>query len=230
MKHECQAERHFRTRGLILTPEDLTLSNWPERMHEMKLSTVALHPRPAEVIRFVQSDRGQEFLARCRCLGIEVEYALHAMDELVPRELFHRDPSLFRMDEAGERTPDGNLCVHSEQALEILAERVAALGQILRPTTSRHFFYGDDVKPWCRCPKCRGLSDSDQALIAEHRMLQVLVKHDPNAQVGHSAYHDTLWPPEQIRPEERVFLDYAPIRRNYEIPYAGRLAGASATQ
>jgi hypothetical protein len=33
------------------------------------------------------------------------------------------------------------------------------------------------------------------------------------------AYANTLWPPKQGKPDEGVFLEYAPIRRRYDIPY-----------
>lgn len=41
--------------------------------------------------------------------GLEVEYELHAMNELLPRSLFAAEPLLFRMNEQGERAADANL-------------------------------------------------------------------------------------------------------------------------
>src|SRR5207253_7685401 len=64
----------FRTRGIVLTPDDLTLSDWPERASPAGLSTIALHPTPSAVMSFVKTERGQAFLARCRTLGLQVEY------------------------------------------------------------------------------------------------------------------------------------------------------------
>jgi hypothetical protein len=93
---------------------------------------------------------GQHFLESCRRLGLEVEYELHAMSELLPRRLFKKDRSLFRMDDKGERSPDANLCVHSTAALDLAAEKAVEFGRGLRPTTRRFFFWGDDGQPWCR--------------------------------------------------------------------------------
>jgi hypothetical protein len=163
----------FVTRGVVITPEDVTLGDWPDRARRAGLTTIALHPFPSTVVGFVRSDAGQQFLKRCRSLGLEVAYELHAMRELLPRDLFPNDSSLFRMDDLGERVGDANLCVHSARALDIAAENAVKVARSLQPTTGRYFFWGDDGQPWCRCPKCRGLSDSDQALLFENHLIYV---------------------------------------------------------
>jgi hypothetical protein len=212
----------FKIRGVVLVPEDLTLEDWPELAQRAGLSTVALHHQnsPKAVVNLIQSDQGQQFLETCRQLRLEVEYELHAMKELLPRDLFAKDSSLFRMNEKGERTPDANLCVHSRRALEIVGELATALAKVLRPTTNRYFFWGDDAQPWCRCPKCRELSDSDQALLLENHLYKVLREQNDKALLSHLAYSRTLAPPKQVKPEEGVFLEYAPINRRYDIPYS----------
>jgi hypothetical protein len=211
----------FATRGVVLIPEDLTLADWPERAKQAGLSTIGIHHQnsPAAVVRWVQSDAGQRFLAQCRQLGIEVEYELHAIKELLPRDLFKKAPELFRMNEKNERAPDANCCVHSERGLEIIAENAVEIAKVLRPTTRRYFYWGDDGRPWCLCPKCRGLLPSEQALVVENRICQALRKQDARAQVAHLAYHNTLRPPKQIRPVDGIFLEYAPISRRYDVPY-----------
>jgi hypothetical protein len=216
---DCSA---FKTRGVVLVPEDLTLEDWPERAQRAGLTTIALHHQnsPKAVANLIQSDQGQQFLEACRRLRLEVEYELHAMKELLPRNLFAKDPSLFRMNQQGERTPDANLCVHSRRALEIVGEHATALAKVLRPTTSRYFFWGDDGQPWCRCPKCRELSYSDQALLLENHVYKALREQNDKALLAHLAYSRTLAPPNQVKPEEGVFLEYAPMKRRYDIPYS----------
>jgi hypothetical protein len=212
----------FKTRGVVFVPEDLTLEDWPKLAQRAGLTTIALHHQnsPKAVANLIQSDQGQQFLETCRQLRLGVEYELHAMKELLPRDLIAKDSSLFRMNEKGERTLDANLCVHSRRALEIVGERAAALAKLLRPTTSRYFFWGDDGKPWCRCPKCRELSDSDQALLLENHLYKVLREQEDKALLAHLAYSGTLTPPKQVKPEKGVFLEYAPINRRYDIPYS----------
>jgi hypothetical protein len=212
----------FKTRGVVLVPEDFSLGDWPERAARAGLTTLALHHQnsPQAVVKFVESEAGQDVLGRCKRLGLQVEYELHAMKELLPRALFAKERSLFRMDDQGERVADYNCCVHSARALEILAENAVRLAGKLRPTTGRYFLWGDDGVPWCRCAKCRGLSDSEQALIVENHLVQALRNANQRATLAHLAYHNTLQPPEQVKPHPAVFLEYAPIHRRYDIPYA----------
>jgi hypothetical protein len=208
------------TRGVVLTPGDLTDRNWPERAHRAGLTTIALHPTPEQVVPFVQSEAGEAFLSECEQWGLQVEYELHALGYLLPRALFQSNPSLFRMSETGQRVPDGNLCVHSQQALEIVSRNAITLSRVLRPSTGRYFLWGDDAAPWCRCPRCRELSDSEQALMMANRLVGALRQEESQATVAHLAYHNTLAAPRLVQPEAGVFLEYAPIHRRYDIPYS----------
>ncbi|MEW5900421.1 MAG: DUF4838 domain-containing protein [Acidobacteriota bacterium] len=219
----------FETRGVVLVPEDFSLIDWPERAARAGLTTLAVHhgSSPQAVVKFIESDYGQDLLARCKRLGLHVEYELHAMKELLPRELFAKDRSLFRMDDKGERVADANCCVHSSRALEIIAANGVRLAEKLRPTTGRYFLWGDDGAPWCRCPQCRGLSDAEQALVVENHLAGALRRADGRAMLAHLAYHNSLEPPVQVKPHPFVFLEFAPIHRRYDIPYADQ-TGADA--
>ena len=217
---EPESNSFFQTRGVVLVPSDLTLNDWPERAKKAGLTTIALHPTPAPVMAFIASEAGQAFLGKCRDLGLEVEYELHAMGELLPRDLFAKDPSMFRMKDDGQRAADTNLCMHSAAAIEIVTENAVKIARTLRPTTGRYFYWGDDNQPWCRCPKCKGLADSDQALLLENHLLDALRKADPRAQVAHLAYGNTLEPPKQVAPQPGIFLEFAPIQRRHDVPLA----------
>lgn len=217
-----EQQPHFETRGVVLVPEDLTWKAWPERAKQAGLTTIALHHGASlpVVSSFMRSEIGHRFLEDCGRFGVRVEYELHAIRDLLPRELFGRNPELFRMNDQGQRVSDSNLCVHSERALEIVAENAVAMAKFLRPETNRYFFWGDDAKPWCHCEKCRGYSDSEQALILENHLIAQLRKVDAKAQLAHLAYASTIKAPHQIKPAAGIFLEYAPIRRRYDIPYA----------
>jgi hypothetical protein len=219
----------FLTRGVVLVPEDLPLADWPDRAARAGLTTIALHhgSSTSRVTEFIGSASGREFLEACARLGLHVEYELHAMRDLLQRELFAERPELFRMDEQGKRTPDANLCVHSEQALQIVSANALRLARQLPPTTSRYFLWGDDGLPWCRCPSCVGFSDSDQALLLENRLVRELRALDPVAQLAHLAYANTITPPRRVKPAPGVFLEFAPIRRRYNVPFAQQ-TGADA--
>jgi hypothetical protein len=132
------------------------------------------------------------------------------------------------MEDNGDRNPQHNLCVHSKAALEIVSENVLRYAKILRPTTGRYFYWIDDGKPMCHCPKCRGLSDSDQALILENQMLKTLRTADPRASIAHLVYVNTRKPPTQVKPEPGVFVEFAPFRRRYDVSLAQRSVALGA--
>ncbi len=205
-----QSEFFFKTRGVVITPNDLTLGDWQERAKQAQLTTIALHPFPGTVLNFVRTDEGRKFLEKCDRLGLQVEYELHAMRELLPRSLFSEDKSFFRMNEKDERVADANLCVHSTTALDIAAENALKFARSLKPTTGRYFFWGDDGQPWCRCNRCRDLSDSDQALLFENHLIKALRRLNPKASLAHLAYANTLLPPRAVKPEAGDFPGIRP--------------------
>ena len=217
----------FATRGVVLIPFDLTLAEWPERAAAAGLNTLGLHAarRLDVLVKFVRSDDGQRFLAACRRLGLNVEYELHAMGDLLSREYLHKDQTLFRMNKDGQRDPEFNCCPSHPGALEIIAESALEFSRLLRPTTHRYFYWPDDGREWCHCDKCRGLSASEQALLVENHLLRALRRHhDPEAAVCHIAYGPTLTPPQQVKPEPGIFLEFAPITRSYDRPFAEQTA------
>ena len=109
-----------------------------------------------------------------------------------------------------------------------MAENALAIARPLRPTTGRYFYWGDDGLPWCRCPKCREFSDSEQALLLENHLVQALRQLDPRTQLAHLAYADTLGAPAKVRPQPGIFLEYAPIHRSYDQPYGKQSNGRDA--
>jgi hypothetical protein len=215
-----EKKQRFLTRGVVLYPWDLSLADWPDRAAQAGITTIGLHAARslAVLVDFVKSDRGQQFLERCHQLGVQVEYELHAMGELLSRELFGSpDVDMFRVDRNGQRNPDFNCCPSSPQALEIIAEKAVDYGRILRPTTRRYYFWPDDGREWCFCSKCRELSNSDQATIVENTIIEALRKNlDSKAALSHIAYNVTLAPPKQVKPHEGLFLEFAPIGRVYD--------------
>jgi hypothetical protein len=205
-----------------MVPENLSLKDWPERAKRARLNTIALHHpnSPRKLLEFVRTEPGQDFLARCRNQQLHVEFDFHAMRDLVPRELFAKDPSLFRMNERGTRTPDQNFCVHSSAAMRTAVENALAFARAFRPTTGRYYYWSDGCAAWCRCSRCLELSDSDQALLVENAIVKALRSEQPVAEVAHLACHVTMPPPREIQPEPGVFLQFAPARRRYDLPYS----------
>lgn len=210
----------FTRRGIVPEVADFSLPDLEYRIIEAGLNTVGFHggggaeATPDGTIDFITGERGRSVLRAFANAGVGVEYELHAMRWLLPRGLFNRSPELFRMDEAGVRTPDVNLCCSSSEALRIVSQRAVQLCRILRPTTHRYFLWADDGQPWCRCPQCRGLSPSDQNLVIMNAIAGALREWDPRAKLAALTYLQTLDPPRQVAPAANIFLEFAPIRRD----------------
>lgn len=218
--HAAKPRQRFLTRGVVLYPWDLSLTDWPERAKHAGLTTIGLHAgrRLDILVDFVKSEPGRTFLAACRRLGIDVEYELHAFGSLLSREWFASPKAdLFRMDATGQRNPDSNCCPSAPEAHEIIAEKAVEYGRLLKPTTGRYFFWPDDTRDWCCCPKCKEFSPSDQALLVENSIAAALRAHlDPKATLSHICYNVTLPPPRIVKPHEGLFLEFAPIARVYD--------------
>ena len=202
------------THGAVVRARDLEGSfDWPKLAHESGLTTLATHIGPEDVMPFLRSERGKKFLDECLRHGLEVEHELHAMDYLLPRELFSKEPELFRMDANGRRTPKYNCCTSNPRALEIIASRAVEVAKVCRPTTGRYFFWLSDNGNLCNCPKCRAMSGADQAIAVENAIVRALrAEIDSRATLAHLAYQVTMETPTQ-KPHPGIFLEYAPIRR-----------------
>jgi hypothetical protein len=216
----------LKTRGVVLSVDDLKTLDWPSLAHQANLTTIATHVTPSRVSAFIQSDKGQQFLHDCKKYNLQVEHELHSMSDLLPRSLFAKDRAMFRMNEKGERVADFNCCVHSKDGLEIITTNAVKYSKILHSTTGRYFYWIDDAAPMCRCNQCKELSDSEQALLVENAIIKALQTIDPNASLAHLAYQYTIVPPKNIKPEKAIFLEFAPIVRQWDKPLTDRSAGA----
>ena len=210
----CKEKSFFEMRGVVLRPSDLAI-DWVQMAHENGVNTIGTHMVPSEVIAYLQSEKGQKFLADCKKYGIHVEHQLHAMNELLPRDLFDTDSTMFRMNEHGHRTNDYNLCVHSQRALDTVAANAVKYARLLPATNHRYYYWIYDNRPMCTCPSCAQYSESEQALIVENRMIKALRGIDPQAQLAHLCYLTTLSAPRKVKPAEGIFLEFAPYKRKY---------------
>lgn len=216
-------------RGVVIYASDVIsngLEEWSKRIDLAGLNVIGLHANSSQekadsLIGFLRSDLGQSFLKMCSDKGVEVEFELHILQNLLPRDLFQTHPEYFRVNEKGERTPDYNMCFTSDEAFEAMRPQLEELVSILKPTTHRYFFWPDDVVDgFCHCEECCQLSPSDQSLLFENRLLAMIREFDPEATVAHLAYYQTLDAPKTVKPADGVFLEFAPIKRDYDYPLA----------
>lgn len=205
---------YFRIRGWIVSWEDNQQLDWAKLAHDAGINTISTDVTPA-----VKASREwQQFVADCRKYNIQLEHDQHAMGWLLPRNLFEKDPAMFRMNEKGERVADFNCCAHSQPALDIITENALKDAEINPSTSNRYFFWLDDGGAKCFCPLCKPYSDSDQALIIENAMIKALRKRNPAATLAHLAYQRTIKAPETVKPEEGIFLQFAPFQRTWDYP------------
>ena len=212
--------------GILIHPEELT-EGMLALLKGSGLNTLGLHPvggkNAAEslnrLLELQEDPAFREKLTRVRSFGMQVEYEMHALRFLVPASLFSAHPDWFREDENGRRTPDHNICASNAEALHFLQERAALLAKKLPSDSGRYYFWADDVPHGaCHCEKCRGLTPSDQALILYHAILHGVRQADPRAKLCYLAYQETMAPPENVRPEEGIFLEFAPMFRDTLTP------------
>ena len=210
--------------SLIIHPEELSRA-WIDRAANAGISVLGIHPKGGrrapvyvrEMMEMIKTREFRELIDYAHARGLAVEYELHAASYLLPRELFTEEREFFRMNEQGERTPDLNFCVSDEKAMRVFAENAVKLAGELYGSSKNFYFWLDDVKDSaCCCEKCRELSPSDQQLLAVNAMLREIKKCVPGAHMAYLAYADSMAPPEKVKAEEGVFLEYAPMEKYKE--------------
>lgn len=226
------------TASLLIHPEELD-SKWIQRCIDLQIPTLALHPvggyrAPLTMKAMLDRLETEEFRAlidnACEN-GLTIEYEMHAMRYFLPKTEFEHHPEWFRVDENGDRNADLNCCASSEEALDFIAKRAAEAAKKLYCSSHRYFFWADDAHDaFCHCEKCRELSSSDQQLIIMNRILEELQKEDPEATLAYLAYYGTLTPPQKVKPHKGIFLEYAPIDRDFHKPLADATGEKNAEQ
>lgn len=214
-------------RGVVLYPSDMRSIGADRLIDILKKADINLIGIHSNTITedldslkiYLESDAGRLLTDLCKENKIDVEYECHVLQEILPRSLFDEHPEYFRLDSNGVRTNDLNMCFSSEQAWLVIEKNITELVKWIKPTTNRYFFWIDDsYDGFCLCNKCRAYSPSDQALIYENKMLEIIRKINPEATLAHLAYASTLEAPKTVKPQEGIFLEFAPIGRNYAEP------------
>lgn len=213
-------------KSLLIHPDELS-EKWILRAKELRLDTLALHPRGgkraaeslAEMLTMLETAEYRALLDRAAEAGLSIEYEFHAAGYLLPREEFENHPEWFRMDENGERVRDLNFCFTNPDAVDFVSKRAAELAKKLYRSTHMYYFWMDDVKDsMCRCPACREQSEPDLQLHVLNAILRELRREIPDARLAYLAYFGTMGVPETEKPEDGIFLEYAPFDRDPHKP------------
>ena len=157
-----------------------------------------------------------------KAVGLRLEIGGHGMSACLPREMFEKEPELFRMfqpeDFGGKRMKDSNFCATNPKTRDIVKENFK---KKLEPGVKRgyHAIHGwaDDLPGggWCMCSRCRALSGTDQSQLAMNLEAQAVKELGADLRVPAIAYHDTMFPSESIAPDPVCFLLFAPRERCY---------------
>jgi hypothetical protein len=228
-KKETQIQNTDKTyrRGIVVYPSDiisLGTSKLVRLMRDADLNLLGIHTNTgaenlSDLKAFLESKEGLLLQEECKKKNISIEFESHALQEILPRDLFNEHPEYFRMDRDGKRQKEYNMCFSSEGAFREIERNINEITKWLIPTSHRYFFWTDDVKhSFCCCESCKIFSESEQALLYENKLLSMLRKIDPLATIAHLAYGDTYKVPVKIKPLDGVFLEYAPISRDYTFP------------
>lgn len=208
-------------KNILIHPEELN-KKWIDRMADGGVDILGIHPHGGgraeasllELLEQMKTKEYRELIDYARSRGLEIEYEMHAARYLMPASLFEAHPEYFRAMANGERTPNMNFCVSNKEAIEIVAKNAAKLGIQLYGSRPVFYFWLDDATNiHCKCEKCRELSPSDQHLMAVNAMITEIRKEIPDAKLAYLAYMDSLEVPENVKPAEGVFLEYAPIEK-----------------
>lgn len=215
------------TASLLIHPDELN-RKWIDRCVSLGIPTLSLHPvggfrsplTMKDLLEKLETAEYRALIDEAIEKGLTIEYEMHAARYFLPKTEFESHPEWFRMDTEGNRTPKLNCCASSKEGLDFIAKRAAEAAKGLYRSSHRYFFWMDDSKEdiRCHCPECEKYSASDQQLLIMNRILEELRKDDPEATLAYLAYYDTLVPPTKIKPADGIFLEYAPIDRDFHKP------------
>lgn len=212
--------------SLLIHTDELSYA-WIDRMVKHGIPTLAIHPTGgntaheslADLLKKFDDPDYRKMLDYAADCGLKIEYEMHAARFLLPASEFEKHPELFRMNSDGERVPDYNLCASNQEALDYIAENAAKLVKKLYRSTNRYFLWLDDSRhSECHCPECSKLSPSDQQLKILNHIIKRLRKDNSDATLAYLAYFKCIKCPTEIKPENGIFLEYAPFERDFNSP------------
>jgi hypothetical protein len=128
------------------------------------------------------------------------------------------------MDENGNRVTDGNGCPSCEEGLKVIMSNVPAFVEKHKPSNHKYYTWLWDGGDICHCEKCKNYNVADQGLIFENHIIKALKEIDPEAQLAHLAYHNSTPAPSVVKPEEGIFLEFAPFFRRWDKPLSDKEA------
>ena len=215
----------LKERGIIIHPQECG-DYFASRLEETHLNVLGVHPEGGAAahttmencIHMLETEKWRHFRRRMEKAGIAIEFEMHALSWILNRSLFDKHKDWFRMNEDGVRVPEFNCCASNSEVLDYIRERSAELARIFHSDTDKYYFWIDDVaSASCQCEKCRALSPSDQALTLYNAIADGLRAVNPRAKQSYLAYYATLPVPTNVKKRDNVFLEFAPLARDFDV-------------
>lgn len=215
----------LKERGIIIHPQECG-DYFASRLEETHLNVLGVHPEGGTAahasmencIHMLETDEWRHFRRRMDKARIAVEFEMHALSWILNRSLFDKHKEWFRMNEDGVRVPEFNCCASNPDVIDYIRERSAELARIFHPDTDKYYFWIDDVaSASCQCEKCRALSPSDQALTLYNAIADGLSSVNSRAKQSYLAYYATLPVPTNVKKRDNVFLEFAPLARDFDV-------------
>lgn len=215
----------LKERGIIIHPQECG-DYFASRLEETHLNVLGVHPEGGTAahasmencIKMLETDEWRHFRRRMDKAGIAVEFEMHALSWILNRSLFDKHKEWFRMNKDGVRVPEFNCCASNPDVIDYIRERSAELARIFHPDTDKYYFWIDDVaSASCQCEKCRALSSSDQALTLYNAIADGLSSVNSRAKQSYLAYYATLPVPTNVKKRDNVFLEFAPLARDFDV-------------
>lgn len=204
----------FERRGLFASSANhvFTDRQWYHFLAKLRFNSLCAHVSGSKVV--------EDSFARL--MGMRLEVGGHGMSACLPRELFEKEPELFRMfqpeDFAGKRMKDSNFCPSNPKTRRIVKENFKKrIASAIKNGYHAVHAWADDLPAggWCMCSRCRALTATDQAQYVMNLEAQAVRETGSSLRVPAIAYHDTMFPSYTIAPDPLCFLLFAPRERCY---------------
>lgn len=217
------------SRGMVILYEDLC-DHWIRWAKEAQITNLGVHKIAISgdgtvnsiesLLAALEKPDGRKMIKTLEKAGITIEYELHSLSWLLPRELIEKNEELFRLNKDGIRTNDMSFCPSNNLAYEIISERAYEFAKTLKQTSHNYFLWPDDMTNGeCNCEKCKanGYSGADTGMLFANAVAEGLKAYDSKAMESYIAYADAKSIP-KLKPSENVFLEFAPMDRDHNKP------------
>jgi len=204
----------FAHRGIFASSrcETYSLEDWYGFLAKLRFNAICAHSD------MIVPDR----MDLLKLLGFRVEAGGHGMSACLPRDLFEKEPELFRMfqpeDFGGKRMKDSNFCVTNPKTRDIVKENFKKrVAPAVEAGLHAVHAWADDLPGggWCMCSRCRSLAGTDQSALTMNVEAQAVRELKSALRVPVIAYHDTMFPSTFFAPDPACFLLFAPRERCY---------------